>query len=86
VLLIPPDNPLVEHKVLVHGLRLGSLYRLVKLRCDSLVSGLSIICFSESFRHWCCEAFLDFLRFEVLELDLIVYWGEFPAYYLHPRF
>jgi len=85
VLLIQPDKLRVQHEVPMHGLHLGSLYYLVKLRCDCLVSGLSSICFSEVSSHLCGEAFLDCLIFEVQELDLMVYSREFPAYYLDPR-
>jgi len=79
------DKLLVQHEVPMHGLHHGSLYCLVKLRCDCLVSGLSSICFSEVSSHLGHEAFLDCLIFEVQEWDLIVYSCEFPAYYLDPR-
>jgi len=64
----------------------SSLYCFVMMRSESLMSGLSLICFTKSFRDLRGEAFLDLLRFQVQKLDLLVYSGEFPTDYLDPRF
>jgi len=70
----------------MHGPFASSLHCFVEVRGDSFVSGLSHICFTNSLRGLGGEAPLDLLRFQVQELDLLVYSGEFSTEYLDPRF
>ena len=70
----------------MHGLFASSLYCFVEMGGDSLMSGLSLISFTKSFRDFGGEAFLDLLRFQVQKMNLLVYSGEFSTDYLDPRF
>jgi len=51
------------------------------MRADSLMSGLSLICFTKSLGDLSGEAFLDFLRFRVQKADLFVYSGKLSTDY-----
>jgi len=70
----------------MHGLFASSMHRFMEVRGDSLVSGLSLICVTTSFCDLGREALLDFLRFQVQKLNLLVYSGDFPTDHLDPRF
>jgi len=70
----------------MHGLFASSLHCFVEVRGDSFVSGLSHCGSTKSLRDLGGEALLDLLRFQVQELDLLVYSGEFSTNYLDPRF
>jgi len=49
----------------MQGLFASSLHCFVEVRGDSLVSGLSLICFTKSFHDLGGQALLDHLRFKV---------------------
>jgi len=65
MLLVYPNDLLVQQLVSMYGLCLGSLHCFMELGCNSLVSGCSIICLSYPSSELGCEALLDFLQFQV---------------------
>jgi len=85
MLFVYSNNLLVEEYVPMHGLFASSLHCFMEVRGDSLMSGLSLICFTKSFRDLGGEVLLDLLRFQVQKLNLFVYLGEFSTDYLDPR-
>jgi len=86
VLLVDLSDLLVQEYVSVHGLFARSLHYLMELGCDSLVSGLSFMCFAKSLSDLSGEPLLDFLRLHVQKLNLLVDSGEFSTNYLDPAF
>jgi len=86
VLLVDLSDLLVQEYVSVHGLFARSLHNLMELGCDSLVSGLSFICFAKSLSDLSAEGLLDILGHQVQKLNLLVDSGEFSTHYLDPCF
>ena len=51
----------------------------MELGCDTLVSGLSFICFAKSLSDLIGETLFDLLRLQVEKLNLLVDSGEFST-------
>jgi len=86
VLLIYPNNLLVQESVPMYGLFASPLHGLVDMGGDSLVSGLSLVCLPQSFCDLASEASLDRLRLAVQKLYLFLYSASSRPPILIPDF